>query len=275
MPRPIERRQFLSAAGAVAARGAVNACRTIPTSIATPHAPALPLMPMRMDRVTRLTVCTRSFRPLGPRLETEKIGEKTVVHNCGHGGSGWSLSWGSASVATGKVLETGARDVAVIGAGIIGLTTALPLQRAGLHVTIYAKELAPNVRFSLYQRILMQDYAANGGRVETTEFHTPNDVQRVRERTVVNATGCGAPALMSDDSIVPVRGQLTRRIPQADVHYSVSYKDVSFLPRRDGFVIQAVGDSDYHGDSIEAAVADRAEAEHGVTTVASLHQAEA
>ena len=227
MPRPIERRQFLKAAGAVAALGAFNACRTIPTSIATPHAPALQLAPVRMslDRVTRLTVCTRPFRPLGPRLETEKIGEKTVVHNYGHGGSGWSLSWGSASLATGKVLETGERDVAVIGAGAIGLTTALQLQRA----TGTPVEFIDSYSVTDTQAPRRRDESGRPAFAELQRELTPDllDFQRIRERTVVNATGYGARALMSDDSIVPVRGQLTRLIPQADVHYGVSYKDLA------------------------------------------------
>jgi glycine/D-amino acid oxidase-like deaminating enzyme len=119
----------------------------------------------------------------------------------------------------------------------------------------------------------MQDFEANGGRMEITEFHTPNDFQRLKERTIVNATGYGARALLNDQTLVPVRGQLTRTIPQADVTYGVSYKDVSFVPRRDGFVFQVVGDSDYYGYGIEASEPDRAEAEHGVTTIASLFPA--
>lgn len=50
----------------------------------------------RTDRIARITVCTRPFRAQGPRIEREKIAGREVIHNYGHGGSGWSLSWGSA-----------------------------------------------------------------------------------------------------------------------------------------------------------------------------------
>ncbi len=39
------------------------------------------------------------LRPVRPsvRLEKEQVGEnKTVVHNYGHGGAGYTLSWGCA-----------------------------------------------------------------------------------------------------------------------------------------------------------------------------------
>ena len=49
----------------------------------------------------------------------------------------------------GKAIATGARDIAVIGCGALGLTSALLLQRAGIQATIYAKDLPPNVRSSL------------------------------------------------------------------------------------------------------------------------------
>ncbi len=80
---------------------------------------------------------------------SKQIGSKTVVHNYGHGGSGWSLSWGSSGIAARKAMAGGERDIAVIGCGALGLTSALLLQRAGARVTIYAKELPPNVRSSL------------------------------------------------------------------------------------------------------------------------------
>lgn len=106
------------------------------------------LVPIRVapELLTHITVCLRPFRRAGPRIEAEKLGGKTVVHNYGHGGSGWSLSWGSAEEALALVRQTGESKIAVIGAGAIGLTAALTAQKAGMQVTIYAKDRFPEVR---------------------------------------------------------------------------------------------------------------------------------
>ncbi len=36
----------------------------------------------------------RPFRVGGPQVEAEEIGGKRILHNYGHGGSGWTLGWG-------------------------------------------------------------------------------------------------------------------------------------------------------------------------------------
>src|SRR5271165_6991455 len=114
------RRQLLAGAGAAALLGALEGCASLGTKRqAIP--PVLQLVPVRAspDRITRITVCTRPFRAQGPRLEAERIGTKLIVHNYGHGGSGWSLSWGSSSIAVQKALAGGERDIAVIGCGAL------------------------------------------------------------------------------------------------------------------------------------------------------------
>src|SRR5215510_2670798 len=119
MQRLVGRRAFLSGAGAVAVLGALDGCRLARVKSGA-IAPRLQLPPLRarVDRITRITVCTRPFRAQGPRLDVEKVGTKTVVHNYGHGGSGWSLSWGSGAVATANAMATGERNIAVIGCGV-------------------------------------------------------------------------------------------------------------------------------------------------------------
>src|ERR1700722_20823738 len=147
------RRRLLTGAGAILAGAALDGCRVSGFAARPGAAPeVLPAFaPLRagMDRITQITVCTRPFRAQGPRLDVEQLGQKTVVHNYGHGGSGWSLSWGSSGIAVQKAMAGGEKEIAVIGCGALGLTSALLLQRAGARATIYAKELPPNVRSSL------------------------------------------------------------------------------------------------------------------------------
>jgi D-amino-acid oxidase len=150
----MNRRDFLGGVAVVGLSGCGMKAKTgatIPVTAppALPPYDALPkLMPIRahVDRIFRVTVCLRPFRAAGPRLEVERVGDKTVVHNYGHGGSGWSLSWGSSGIAVEKAMASGERDIAVIGCGALGLTSAILLQRAGAKVTIYAKERPPDVR---------------------------------------------------------------------------------------------------------------------------------
>jgi glycine/D-amino acid oxidase-like deaminating enzyme len=100
----------------------------------------------RAERLFDLTVCLRPFRAQGPRLDAEQVGGALVVHNYGHGGSGWSLSWGSAEIAVRQAMASSPKAVAVVGCGALGLTSAITAQRAGAKVTIYAKDLLPQTR---------------------------------------------------------------------------------------------------------------------------------
>lgn len=390
----LQRRRFLRDAGlsalALSSGPLLGACATVakaPPPDPSHFAPSRPLARIRAseDRIIAINVCTRPFRAQGPRIEAERIGERTIVHNYGHGGAGWSLSWGAAAEALALVRQTGARELAVIGCGAIGLTTALLAQRSGLQVRIYARERLPRVpsafatgvwspdsriataehadaafaqrwetmartSFATYQtllglpgepvgwhdfyhlrggtpppnaagsdpepdyarlesaripdigprsqplraeqhpfqadsvrrgtqmvfnlmaysRLLMEDFLELGGTIETRVFESPAQFADLREKTVVNATGYGARALLGDDSLVPVRGQTARLVPQPEVDYGLSWggHNLFVVPRADGLLVQSQEPADYGNAD---ATPDRAISVAAVQRLASLY----
>ena len=405
----MDRRSFLRRSGAFAGLGLAGLTGCGKRGSAPAGGQALPfydavgpIVPIRahVDRIFRTTVCLRPFRAAGPRTDVERVGNKIVVHNFGHGGSGWSLSWGAADVAVRKAREAagGTRDVAVIGCGALGLTAAITAQRTGMRVTIFAKERPPYVRssratgvwspdsrialtaaaapefgaewesmartsFAMYQsylgmpgspiewtdsyllsdtppgegngerqeasarpaaraedsathhefahyesriaditpgvqdlpegthpfptkytrrtsrltfnvadysRQLMNDFLIGGGAIETREFQSPQEVASVPQKVIINCPGYGGRKLWSDESIVPVRGQIAWLIPQEDVHYSLIYKDLNVVARRDGIVVQPIPGGDDFGFNDDNEEPNRHDAEAGVLLLKEL-----
>jgi D-amino-acid oxidase len=142
--RAIDRRRFLQVGGLAAIGWSASACAPRAARVG-PRRPrlSLPSVEVSWDRVLRTTVGLRPHRPSGFVLRAEKLDEKLLIHNYGHGGAGISLSWGCAELATELALESTARRAAVLGCGAVGLATARRLQRAGFAVTIYAATLPP------------------------------------------------------------------------------------------------------------------------------------
>ncbi len=140
------RRRSLLGAGLAS----VGGCASLPAAHPFPKAdetrPRLARLRAQANRLFDLTVCIRPFRAAGPRIESEQVGPALVVHNYGHGGSGWSLSWGSAELAVRQAMASSPARIAVVGCGALGLTSALVAQRAGAQVTIYARDLLPQTR---------------------------------------------------------------------------------------------------------------------------------
>src|SRR4051794_37047845 len=133
----MDRRSFLRRSGAFAGLGLAGLAGcgkggSVPAGEqALPFYDAVgPIAPIRahVDRIFRTTVCLRPFRAAGPRTDVEHVGNKVVVHNFGHGGSGWSLSWGAADVAVKKAREAaaGSRDVAGVGWGAPRVAPGVP-----------------------------------------------------------------------------------------------------------------------------------------------------
>jgi glycine/D-amino acid oxidase-like deaminating enzyme len=91
------------------------------------------------------------------------------------------------------------------------------------------------------------------------------------QKVLVNCTGYGARALWSDESIIPVRGQIAWLIPQEGVNYGLSYGMLNTLGRRDGIVVQYPEHGDDTGWNDTNEQPDRDEAEKGIRTLQELY----
>ncbi|HUF48963.1 MAG TPA: FAD-dependent oxidoreductase [Vicinamibacterales bacterium] len=145
-PPPVSRREWLGIAGLGLAGLALDGCavRSPAPRYPRPLSRRLFVRPrISRDLVVRTVVGLRPFRPSGFVVRAEQMGDKVVVHNYGHGGGGITLSWGSSALAV-REAPAGERRAAIVGAGVMGLTTARLLQDRGWQVTIYAKALPPH-----------------------------------------------------------------------------------------------------------------------------------
>ena len=139
------RRELLKSMGAGALAVSLGACAPMPTGTTRferPHSRKAWVAPrIRRENIIREIVGHRPYRPSGFVVRSEKLGDKVIIHNYGHGGSGITLSWGSSALAVRETLGLAHREAAVIGAGVMGLTSARLLQDAGWKVTIYTRDM--------------------------------------------------------------------------------------------------------------------------------------
>lgn len=355
--------------------GALSACVSQPATLAPAATEkSFPRVLSRRDRISRTVVGLRPYRPQGFRLEAEWFGDKTVIHNYGHGGCGVTLSWGTSQRAAVLAGEAGRMDIAVLGGGVMGLTSALILARRGHNVSVYADVMHPNTTSnvagalwlpsSLYDRAvasedflrlnwqvtreahrgflpyvnrpgyginwvlhsevsnrvrdprffqpggddlypglevltgetrfgfayeerfhtlmidpdfyldqLMKDAQLAGATFIARRFETLDEVLALTQPVIVNCTGLGAAALFGDETLRPIRGQLTHLLPQPEINYSYTAPGqgsaLYMFPRKTGLVLGGShGRGDYSMDVSEdeltrmidghAALADRA-----------------
>jgi glycine/D-amino acid oxidase-like deaminating enzyme len=144
----MDRRSWLKASGSaliglgLAGCGVAGSARPSTSPRRAPVRLARPRL--SWERVIRTTVGLRPHRDGGFVLRADKLDDKTLIHNYGHGGAGMSLAWGCGTLVEELARPAGAERVAVIGCGAPGLCTAIQLQRRGYGVTIYAASMPPD-----------------------------------------------------------------------------------------------------------------------------------
>ena len=143
MPTSRTRREVLSAFAAGALLAPLTSCAPPPAGYARAYSRRPFVAPrIAMDNVIRVIVGHRPYRPSGFVVRSEQLDDHLVVHNYGHGGGGLSLSWGSSALAVREVADVEPAEAAIIGSGVMGLTSARLLQDAGWRVVIYTREVA-------------------------------------------------------------------------------------------------------------------------------------
>jgi glycine/D-amino acid oxidase-like deaminating enzyme len=134
----LDRRTFAAGSAAL-----LSGCATVGTPRYRNCSPLVPVQ-VNASRVIRTMAGLRPYRRSGFVVRAEQLAEKRLVHNYGHGGAGITLSWGTSKLATQLGLPGHSGPVAVLGSGVVGLSTARLVQEAGFPVTIYAAELPPD-----------------------------------------------------------------------------------------------------------------------------------
>ncbi len=291
------------------------------------------------DRVIRTIAGLRPYRPSGFVVKAERMNDKVVIHNYGHGGGGITLSWGTSHLAMELATQTQHRRCAILGAGAAGLSAARLMQNAGWEVTIYSKDLPPNTTsnvaggqwsptsvyaqdsvspafldqfesamrhaYRYYQNLvgpkygvrwisnymvlgdaesddslsatypdmypqrlrlsrnehpfdadhalhidtmlvepavylpeMMNDFQIAGGKIIVKDFRDRSEVLQLDEPVIINCTGLGSRDLFDDRELIPIKGQLTFLLPQAEVDYIIiGNSGLYMFPRSDGILL--------------------------------------
>jgi D-amino-acid oxidase len=140
----MHRRELVKSLAIASASTILSSCAKKLVRASASQSQCLPRVNVSADRIIRSICGLRPFRRSGFVVRSELVGDTLVVHNYGHGGAGITLSWGTAGLAVDLGAPGHNGPAAVLGSGVVGLSTARLLQDSGFEVTIYAKDLPPN-----------------------------------------------------------------------------------------------------------------------------------
>ena len=69
----------------------------------------------------------------------------------------------------------------------------------------------------------------------------PAELAHLPEKVIINCPGYAARDWWKDKAMVPVRGQTEWLIPQPEVNYGLTYRNVEILSKSDGIMVIAIG----------------------------------
>lgn len=97
---------------------------------------------------------------------------------------------------------------------------------------------------SIYLPAMMDAFRLAGGTLTVRELRGIDEVLALPESVVINCTGLGARNLFGDDSLMPIKGQLTVIAPQPRIDYGVidGAAGLYMFPRRDGLQLGGTRD---------------------------------
>jgi hypothetical protein len=125
--------------------------------------------------------------------------------------------------------------------------------------------------FTEYGHMLTNDFFAAGGRIEMRDFHSPSELAYLKEKVVINCPGFAARDWWKDKAMMPVRGQTGWLIPQPEVNYGLTYRNVQILSKSDGIMVIALENGELKGYNDSDESVRRAESERAVRVIEELY----
>jgi glycine/D-amino acid oxidase-like deaminating enzyme len=149
----------------------------------------------------------------------------------------YGVRWRTNYAIGGGVREDALRDLFPEARALEPGTHPFPHEHVGQFVTMM-------IETPIYLAALLRDVELAGGRIVVREFKDMTQMLALPERIIFNCTGLGARALVGDQDLVPVKGQLTVLLPQPEIDYVTLYGSLYMMPRRDGILLGGT----YEGD---------------------------